>query len=354
MIARQRLLMVPPSRHRPGVEAMSGGGKSFNIWIAYSDLFTNLSTFLFISALGVFAAIGSGVMVSVGQGSRTECSLPKGISQSLTADNSLLEALGNGISRANGDEDCSQYFRVDGYSFKSADPASFSDERGHRPVPDELLRRLCQPIWLTLSLRTFDDVGGEISFVGVAEASNKPTYPGRCSAKPRGDPQIDGFPSTKVRSAISVIRECQISGVSAYPAVCQDVLNCLKRKQGDRNGWCGKVAAAEQRGRQADLACAKAEPQQQATALYDVCESAPLNRNFPNQLFSHPNMVAGANTDDGLRALWGRVGVDALIRDGPVPTDAAARTLLPPELQQAAGSVLIKVSATGHKRPPAP
>ena len=37
-------------------------GRKYNIWIAYSDLFTNLSTFLFISALGVFAAFGSGVL----------------------------------------------------------------------------------------------------------------------------------------------------------------------------------------------------------------------------------------------------------------------------------------------------
>lgn len=331
---------------------MSVGGKRLNIWIAYSDLFTNLSTFLFISALGVFAAIGSGVMVSVGQGSQTECSIPAEIGQSLMAGNSLLKDLGKGAARADGRAGCVQYYRVDGYSFKSADPASFSDQNGRRPAPDELQTRLCQPIWLSLPLRAFDDVGGEIAFVGVGEANSKPAYPGRCSAKPRDDPQIFDFPSTTVRSAISTIRECQISGAHAYP-VCAKTLACLKASPEDRNEWCRLVIAAERRGRQAELACAKSQAEPQAKALYDICESAPLDPGFPTQRFAGPEMMASAVKPDERRALWGRVGVDALMRDGPPPGTAATPSASP-EMNQPAGSVLIEVITSGQSRSPAP
>jgi hypothetical protein len=38
------------------------GGKKFNVWVVYADLFSNLSVFLFISAFGMFAALGSGAL----------------------------------------------------------------------------------------------------------------------------------------------------------------------------------------------------------------------------------------------------------------------------------------------------
>ena len=89
------------------------GGKKYNIWIAYSDLFTNLSAFIFISALGAFAAIGSGTRVSPGLGAFETCSIPNAVRAELEKDGSQLRRVGEGLRPTGSREGCTEYYAVE-------------------------------------------------------------------------------------------------------------------------------------------------------------------------------------------------------------------------------------------------
>src|ERR1044072_9200662 len=106
---------------------MSGGGKKLHVWIASSDLFTNLSTFLFISALGLLAAIGSGVLAPPGWGGSTPCAAPTRAAESLKQADGLVSEVRLGAPEP---VHCVRYYRIGDFRFRSADASlgNFQDE----------------------------------------------------------------------------------------------------------------------------------------------------------------------------------------------------------------------------------
>lgn len=315
---------------------MSYGGKKYNVWIAYSDLFTNLSTFLFISAVGVFAAMGSG-LIAPSDGESATCSGAEVANGYLEEKGSLLRRLEPRAGTRALRQDCVDYYRISDFRFHSS-LSQFKNDAGRSPSLEDVRWRVCLPIWLTLADQRFVSAKGQITFVGIGVAGSEPAYPTKCGGQYRDDLWIEGFP--RRRRTLETIRECQIVGSGAYP-VCRDVLACLKSKANDRDGWCRSVIAAERRGRRSDELCQKGPAELQAKALYDICEGVPLDRKFPTQRFETPNMVKGASRVDELREQWPNVSFDGATRDG---TQASAAARIPPEFEaMRAGSVLLKV-----------
>lgn len=316
---------------------MSSRGKKYNIWIAYSDLFTNLSTFLFISALGVFAAFGSGLLAVPGMGASRPCSMPATVRAQMEAGDSLWKIVGSGVRGGGAQEGCTEYYSISGFQFRSEELSSFTDANHRPPGRDDLQLRICKPVWLTLATGQFKSAEGRITFVGVPQSGSSNEYPASCGALRRDDQWIDGFP--RGRESLYVISDCRLRGPQAY-RICPRVLQCLEiTKPDDRSSWCRSVWAADQRGRQADAACRKAPAEEQAKTLYDQCEGA-IDSTFPDQEFERPGMRALARRRDGRSQMWGaETSFDA------IPTDALSR-ILPanhPLAGQPAGSILVKV-----------
>ena len=228
---------------------MRRSGKKFNIWIAYSDLFTNLSTFLFISALGVFAAFGSGVVDSLGAGSANGCEIPATAKASMEAEGSLLR---RAVTSVPSGRSCSEYYTIGDFRYRSDEVTSFLGEAGQRPTKDDFKSRICGQIWFTLARQDFAEANGRIRFVSIARSNGGRDYPTSCRAARQQEPRLEGF--STIRSPVFVISDCLLKGAEAYP-VCSDVLQCLSANTSGRDSWCRSEWMVHERANQSDAAC---------------------------------------------------------------------------------------------------
>jgi len=311
-------------------------GKKYNIWIAYSDLFTNLSTFLFISALGVFAALGSGRFPTPGLGAQSTCSVPAEAEQGLlktpegsTQPPSLVARL-----RSSNDPplDCVRYYRLGTARFASSD-ASLNNFRNPpdsgnllgRPVaPADILSRICQPIWLLISRRDFKSHEGRVVLRGIPspDGDGWAQLPQQCEQREQ-EPKIRNWGVPENESQIGYIRACG-RNVHAFN-FCGEILNCLNRREGDRNLACQRVVAVEQWNRRATLACHEQAVRQQAQTIHRFCEAAPAHSNFQDQLYQRDvvTFVEEARYEDTRGVLWEQVSFDPHTRSSQSsPLDA--------------------------------
>jgi hypothetical protein len=314
---------------------MRRSGKKFNIWIAYSDLFTNLSTFLFISALGVFAAFGSGVVDSMGTGSAHGCSIPATAKASMEAEGSLLQ---RAVTSVSSDRSCSEYYTIGDFRYRSDDVTSFLSEAGERPTKEDFKSRICGQIWFTLARQDFEDAGGRIRFVSIAQAPGARDYPTSCKAGRQAEPKLARF--SEKRSPVFVISDCLLKGEQAYP-VCSDVLQCLSAKSEGRDSWCRSVWMVHERANQSDAACRRGVAELQAKALFDQCDGVVDGGDrFPDHRFEADGMQALARRPDGRRELWRRVDFDSVGRDS---SGLDALDGIPPD-RMSPGSVVVELS----------
>ena len=309
-------------------------GRKFNIWIAYTDLFTNLTTFLFISAIGIAAAYGSGLLDVVGLGTSSSCPAATELTMPIRAEASLLvdadaevEEPNQGLRRG-----CSKYFRIDGVQFKAADRNLRQLQyRSGEPLPEKTLRqRVCVPIWRLLADDSFANAGGRITFVGLSLETSGYAYPAECGDRAPG-PLLTQFPTRKWQN-VKGIRECQIQekrrqermarGENPKPTfdICETVFQCLREHTGGiDNGRqdCYDFVAAVRRDDQNTLACRKQWQDAQAKALFDFCESAQFASDFPSGKLDLTAKNTDAGRADVRQDSWSNVGFEGASVNGP-------------------------------------
>src|ERR1044072_8649823 len=277
---------------------MSGGGKKFNVWIAYSDLFTNLSTFLFISALGLFAAIGSGVLAPPGWGGSTPWAAPTRAAQSLKQADGLVSEVRLGPQDR---VDCVRYYRFCDFRFRSADGSlgNFQDESGATLDEAAVLSRICMPIWRLISRRDFRASQGRLSFRGFATTNSEWPPGSLCPRRGRG-PRIMSMDIDYDGPHINVINGCRRDPQGTFPEYCDDILPCVN--DGNGNRLCREVQAVIDWDNRSRMACQQQAARPQAYTLYNICERAPADIRFQDQQLKDPQMVDEAR-DEGRRGL---------------------------------------------------
>jgi hypothetical protein len=230
------------------------GGKKFNVWVVYADLFSNLSTFLFISAFGMFAALGSGALrmptgiVPNPPAVGTACSAKTpGLDNALTDKpanytSKFAPIAGQGLSQAK----CAHYFIIKDYWFAQGqtDVVAFSPSGNIRKKFNDatLYRVLCQPVW-GAALEAGNN--WQVTLLGLASARSSSA----CRTKRSTGPKMTSI----VQVAISDNRSIEMSAddIAACRAGirskgCHAALRCLN--PGDSaytENWCGAVRDAK-------------------------------------------------------------------------------------------------------------
>jgi hypothetical protein len=302
---------------------MAGGRKKYNIWIAYTDLFTNLSTFIFISAIGVFAAIGSGSQTPHGAAGFEACAVPSAVAAELKAGNSAITPLGPGFRRTAADG-CTEYY-------------SITEHRASTSSTGIRNSRICHQVWFTANLAEFERSGGRLTFLGVAQGDRNPVYTRRCD----GDRWRGRLPQffRASRDPMAIIGECMRISPTSHPSVCPFVSQCLAAQIGDRNEECQLIWDIYQHGMDSDAICRRDEAEHRAKTLYDQCNGAMVP-SAPDHRFRRPDMAAGTGGRDRRRQLWSR-GVDF----DSVTRSRLEQALPPrhPALSLPTGSVIIEL-----------
>lgn len=294
---------------------MSGGGKRFNIWIVYSDLFTNLSTFLFLAALGVFAAIGSanhrpGPDEAV---QPVKCDLPAPLVGPLTA-GEMLKPLGPAQRRG---QTCYQLFEIDGHAFTDDDDKLAAFKRSGQadgaslgqPV---LNMKVCKGVWLSLGRQEFKDLDGTIVFHGIAR-TDQGLWPHqkRCMAQDY-PPSVPNLPLGKLKfqDLAAAITRCKSS--KGTGPICDAVRDCDTQPQTDR---CVQAAALLDWDRARINRCVLVSAERQAASIARLCQAFRNDPEFPMFAFVQDGMSASARVKATLPTLWWRVSASGYGRD---------------------------------------
>lgn len=325
-------------------------GKKFNIWIAYADLFTNLTAFLLISSLGICALIGAGVLARLGGGDTAQCeSLQNGIAEKLTREGSWLVLDTEDEARLGDIEagDCTAYYKIvhpggGDYRFKydNADNPTLyhfaAGEEAHGNARS-LIAGVCMPLWAALKDDSFDNANAQALFLARGVSKLSLAYPIKC--RPEGDgfsipPDI--LPPRFPRhggSPVKAIRDCE----SYYwrqnagklrkgeripysdPPWCETIRYCLHGKGiGDD---CQLIRAMEERDRQNTLSCKRERAARQAKLLFDLCASAPFFNDREPDSEGRPPVQR-----DNHRRRWRDVGFQGVMIDSTTFTDFAPDT----------------------------
>lgn len=312
------------------------GGRKFNIWIVYSDLFTNLSTFLFVAALGVFGGLGSAVVPPEPPAPSVPvtCDIPETVLRSLEA-GSLLTPI------EPGSVPCRRYYRIDGYAFQSWTSELWTFKANERALkPAEAFVKVCTPVWKAIAQRAFDDQLGRVIVHGIGRHGS--LWPGQPSC-----PRLKAPPSTLLtvppgKSAIDAINEC-LAGVRAG-TICSEIADCDWRRPADE--LCRQAAAIRDWDRAETAQCLRTVAVDQAQALTTLCEGWVNHHKgvprFPTTDFAGEGMSTIARFDQTRPALWRRVGTSGFVKDAPVTasSDEGAQAML---ASQPSGAIVIEL-----------
>jgi hypothetical protein len=314
------------------------GRRKFNIWIAYSDLFTNLSTFLFIAALGVFASLGS--MNNDKEEPQAACVIPEVVEQRL-GETGLLAPLGPTVKVGSS---CRRYYKIDGYHFRSpsAQLSEFTTET-LRMTDGEAQDRICAPLWRTIGLQLFEDRKGRVIFHGVGRADNgwrtqRPECPGKLDV-----PAVNLLGFASARLASTKIEECY-AGINAGN-ICNDVSRCrYETRDGvlpPASDLCRQILTVRAWNFAERSECLRETAALQADTIRRICQ-APGWKFFPEGDFVNSDMSQIARFGETRPALWRRTAATGFAKDAPVAAslDEEAQAVLS---SLPAGTVVIEV-----------
>ncbi len=308
------------------------GGKRFNIWIAYSDLFSNLAIFLFISAFGMLAALGSSDETSKREGgSQTgaktcDHSFDFDILLDATKDN----AIGFHRISLNGAplSSCVHAYGISNYKFRAgkADIASFGSfnkpGRWVRAPDDALVSGLCEPLWGTITRNDFEVQRGHITIIGTGSPD-----------KAICDPDVNLPPDVQKRLKTVWIANPDLRNTLTNPRKHRQFMECASLAENAKftslqktcgsfaksygkcfvssdahPGWRDSTEACNDVRKMyfgdvvANKNCSEETPTKRAQSLYEYCRGAILSNNM-FQMESIPQ--------NGIKP-----GLDGAIRDG--------------------------------------
>lgn len=316
------------------------GRKKFNIWIAYSDLFTNLSTFLFISALGIFAAVGSGAFGQLGPNGSQRCTVASEIGKAMIAESELLEYIGSvAYSRSS----CAEYYRVRDVAF-----VGWGAERGYfkrtRPGPPqdrvlkraEILKDICTPIWLTIPRKDFGAHNGRLIIQGSGTKKERWPEP-RCEQVVWTEPAIrhDRLPPGPPIRAVRTCDRLRTDGIATADPFCRDIEKCSVEAAAKDYTLCAQVEAVRQWHGNNAAACRREAAQGQAGTLYRACALAPTDPNFPDGRLAGGVMEDDARHVQNIPRYWAKVDFSA-----PIEHSFATPSLLE---SQPGGSIVVEL-----------
>jgi hypothetical protein len=310
------------------------GGKKFNIWIAYSDLFTNLSTFLFISALGIFAAIGSGAFGQMGPRGSDGCTASSQVGQAMTKYSQWMEYVG---SRPTSRSSCSEYYRLKDVSFKIWSPArGYLQYKGGELKRPELLKHICEPIWLAIVEPDSRRYNARVVLLGSGTANSAMPYEPKCEQLAWGRPRIGNLEFRTGHAAREAVEACYSGSPRGGPsnAFCRSLEKCRDPELAKDYSMCGQVAAARQWDDNASRACRREVARLQAGTLHRACALAPTDPDFRDGLVERI-MNSDASNIETLADQWARVDFSAPV-EGRSPQRSA-----PPS--QPGGSLLVEL-----------
>ncbi|HEY2071156.1 MAG TPA: hypothetical protein VGG48_16485 [Rhizomicrobium sp.] len=312
--------------------------KRFNVWIAYSDLFSNLAVFLFISAFGMLAAIGSSNMPGTPSPPPSQPGCVKSLSD---FDGSMLGKSGPnfpsefspgppGAPSQPIKMRCATLYTMPNYQFRNRkfDIASFLNERKSKKVggktsvrerQDALLHQMCEQLWGAVAREAMVNRNGQIILVGTDTADSAPVCSNRAETlapeqkkilhdfSPRARQQIfdcqkhiyDDEKKLKLPEECTKFRgehrDCYGSDATRDTKECSDLFDYLEEAQLEQTS------------------CLKAFAAQRAESLYDYCRDSALNptMQFTSIWSKWPNTGRGCVHDNDrnygvLRRMWDR------------------------------------------------
>lgn len=314
---------------------MSGGGKKLNIWIAYSDLFTNLSTFLFISALGIFAAIGSGAFGQMGPRGSGGCTVSSDIGKAMTQYSDWFEYIG---SEAASKSSCSEYYRLKDVRFRLwKSERGYLTHQGRTVERPEMLKQICVPIWLAVPSKDFASAKGRVIIQGSGAWNADLPYEPKCDQLVWSQPQIGNKTFDSGREASGAVDRCfkDLADGTSQDPFCNGIRNCRDPEQAKQYPRCTQITAARRWEANAIQGCRRETARLQAGTLHQACALAPTDdANFPANL---ADQIMKANESDlqTLADYWSRVDFSA-----PIETPATPASGLPP---QPGGSIVVEL-----------
>jgi hypothetical protein len=287
----------------------SAGNRKYNIWIAYSDLFTNLSAFLFISALGVFVAMGSRANKQPLDSGDGRCHQLAQVDSSITgAGWSLLTPM-RPPPRQLG-VPCSRYYRIGDYRFHTAQPfrGAFLNAKQQKLSERDVIERVCQPLWDTMSVPAFRRAHALVVFQGVATLNTDWKYPPVCPKRAWTGPPINHPAYARMvagthRTPGEALQHCEQRGGYEY---CQVVRRC-RGSDPNESLDCRQVDQVRAWQAQEDLACLKGASELQVLTLYEICKGAPYNEYFKQRKVNAASSELGDNFESKISALQSRM-----------------------------------------------
>jgi hypothetical protein len=285
---------------------MSKREGKFNIWIAYSDLFSNLTTFIFISAVGIFAAFGStntlngpGTLAAV----RTMCETDiNGVGSVLTsptfsrlAQPVLPNSLRNTV--------CEGYLQLHGYRFKpkSNSPSALVDRHG-AAITRSATDRVCRLLLNAAAQNSLFAHNGQLVIIGTAAAT--PTQKCPILNYIAVDMSASGLSPKLVQVPIKVplIQAC-LQGdpkmLKKHLEICNKVRSCSKTSSLLCQEIFSKINTYESQRK----ACLPGLATSRAATLNWMCEQAFGHPDFPSETASGSVLPVNATAEDD-RNVW--------------------------------------------------
>lgn len=318
--------------------------KRFNIWVAYSDLFSNLAVFLFISAFGMFAAIGTGngtVPASPAQQQCPQRQLDFGRALTEPGWSGAESLLGPSQYEILNEHTCAEDFELHDVGFPAVRPQGMPENfsgkmseaiatvqdivdrngrklRGRR---DEiLLHQLCDQLWAAATRRDLEDMHGHIVLLASASRSSaicRPDY-----NRPPNMADATTVPPTKAAVDELFLRCDDQSAASALTVNeqhdCQrlppDFRRCIERSKGSLP--CQRTR--NQAIRDLDPIafdredCLDKFATKRAQSLYNYCRESVRSDDFhPDYLLNAPGTISpsassavGQSNYETLRTIW--------------------------------------------------
>ncbi len=287
---------------------MAGSSKKFNVWIVYSDIFSNLTMFVFVSAFGMFAALGApddpGLpSVSGISCQETENVIRSAMSAPLDSDTSFFQLYQPDTDGRNTGK-CKVAFRVSDHQYppSAQDLASLISSTGggrrRHPVPKDwhvtTMDSICTPIWMTATRQLLKNYNGRITITATADESIEK----QCSPEKQKDylKNITPFAfhlngeekliSMKDYLGCKIFkRQGSFVAEKNKSALCSQISNCLNLPRPPA-GQCGRVVDFQESYDWSRRACLSTLASNRAQNLYQYCEVAATDRGFDRDLLT--------------------------------------------------------------------
>jgi hypothetical protein len=285
---------------------MAGGGKKFNVWVAYSDIFSNLSIFLFISAFGMFAAMGladnkHGFQVTMGGLCQAHS-----IEEIAAMTDPVLKRAGSGNTVSIASAFSGIHSKIDPKEYPACGHLFGIEaaEKKPRALNLDVGDGFCLPIWRSVTRKVMESYNGHITIEGTvdetrsASCKNDPDFKAIQKHAKHADYSITNSRGRDIHYSLSfdTYISCGITDGNGIiraakkpnSEICQVIVNCSKDKGDAYYSDCRPVNELTDTFVWAEDSCLAKIAEKSAEYIYDRCQSVPARPGFDGGTVQKP------------------------------------------------------------------